>query len=448
MPPGHEGCDENDNGGGDDDVCMCGGPGRGCVCNADPSGRASTAGVDPVTCEPLRPPHPQHPFVLARDGTTALCYNESTLRRIAEGAGAWLQPPHFRTPMDAALVARCEALGGPLQPRSSSSSSSHSSGTARRLLRSAYDLDDEDRAWVYERFVGRLRATRVYVCPSCLARLHAARLAAARAADAAPPSRDPLEVVLSHGPAGAALFCSLARRAWTQHMREVHDVGPGDDAVPSAEDCTLKQMVYSWLNSSDPATEQYKSSALTVRAWDTAARQRVDRVAVARQADVMQYWRAFACLNTARYNELVDALSVHETCDSATAARVLGAPDDDVQRILFESSGSESDGPDDWIVDDLGSHPYNRGHRKSKQSSSSSSSSSSGSSSSPSSSSSDSTSSSSSFSSSSGSSSSSSDSPSSSSSNSSSSSSSSSDSSPKTPRRKRLRHQSDDDDDE
>ena len=469
MPPEHEGGNED----GDDDVCMCGGPGRGCVCNADPSGRASTAGLDPVTCEPLRPPHPQHPFVLARDGTTALCYNESTLRRIAEGAGAWLQPPHFRTPMEPALVARCEALGGPLQSRGGSSSS----GAARRLLRSAYDLDDEDRAWVYERFVGRLRATRVYVCPSCLARLHAARLAAAGAA-APPPSRDPLEVVLSHGPAGAALFCSLARRAWTQHMREVHDVGARDDAVPSAEDCTLKQMVYSWLGSSDPATEQYKSSALTVCAWDTAAHQRVSRVAVAQQADVMHYWRAFACLNTARYNELVDALSVHETCDAATAARALGTPDDDVQRILFESSGSESDGSDDWIVDDLGSHPYNRGHTKSKSShppspltsssssvsdgdddgtssvfstsssSESSSSSSYSSSSTPpvSSSSSSSSSEPSSESSSESSSDSSSDSSSTSSeSGSSSSSSSSSSDRPETPRRKRLRHQSDDD---
>ena len=52
-------------------LCMCGGKDKGCVCNADPSGLADLAGLDPVTCEPLRLPHPQHPFVLAHDGKTA-----------------------------------------------------------------------------------------------------------------------------------------------------------------------------------------------------------------------------------------------------------------------------------------------------------------------------------------------------------------------------------------
>jgi hypothetical protein len=85
-----------------------------CACNEDPADPGATRGLDPITLQRLVPEHPHHPFVTSPDGSTTICYNESTLRHIAVIKGAWMQPPHFREPMCAALIEKCEAIGGVL----------------------------------------------------------------------------------------------------------------------------------------------------------------------------------------------------------------------------------------------------------------------------------------------------------------------------------------------
>ncbi|KAJ9454837.1 Repetitive proline-rich cell wall protein 2 [Diplonema papillatum] len=84
-------------------------------------GADGETGEDPITLQPLQPGHTV--FIVSPDGSTKMSYNISTLRQIAESKGTWMQPPHFREPMQPDLKARIEILepatAGPLavQPR-------------------------------------------------------------------------------------------------------------------------------------------------------------------------------------------------------------------------------------------------------------------------------------------------------------------------------------------
>ena len=99
--------------------------------------------LDPITGDDFELRHPHHPFIISPDGETTICYNESTLRRIAQTKGKnrpflfififvlflqnnkinsidnfnliqgkWMQPPHFREVMTDELRKKCEKIGG------------------------------------------------------------------------------------------------------------------------------------------------------------------------------------------------------------------------------------------------------------------------------------------------------------------------------------------------
>eukprot|EP00667_Euglena_gracilis_P007139 EG_transcript_7207 len=103
---------------------------------------------------------------MSPDGTVELRYNTRTLRHIAEVKGQWLQPPHFRSPMDEALRLRVEAIEGPLPP----------ADPRRAYASDSEDEDDGQFVTANDAFQSlpdffnrrsRLERRDLYVCPRC-----------------------------------------------------------------------------------------------------------------------------------------------------------------------------------------------------------------------------------------------------------------------------------------
>lgn len=63
------------------------------------------ATTDPITQLPLDKLHVDW---VSPDGSLRMCYNLSTLRQIAAVNSRWMQPPHFRTPMELPLVVQIQ----------------------------------------------------------------------------------------------------------------------------------------------------------------------------------------------------------------------------------------------------------------------------------------------------------------------------------------------------
>jgi len=61
------------------------------------------ASMDPITAEPLDKLHVDWH---SPDRSLHMCYNFSTLKRIADSKGKWMQPPHFRTALSESLGAQ------------------------------------------------------------------------------------------------------------------------------------------------------------------------------------------------------------------------------------------------------------------------------------------------------------------------------------------------------
>eukprot|EP00727_Mastigamoeba_balamuthi_P001186 m51a1_g11064 hypothetical protein (435) ;mRNA; r:535272-537124 len=305
------------------------------MCN-ETEGDDGAQNLDPVTLELLHPEHPRHPFVVSPDGSATICYNESTLRRIAEDRGMWMQPPHFREPMDPDLVRKCEGLGGPLGP-------------ARP---SRFPLEDADGNlgafwyssrfdWLLERFSGPVHEGDVYVCPYCYDYL-----------EGKCPSHDPLNVVLYKGIDKVPLFVFYSIRDWRKHLAERHHVDPKAEELDGGF-CKLKTIIYSWMND-DPLGQRYftvESSTIKSEAdpWNAEGRHRVRKEAAKPQISLRQYWGADGRYNAIRYNSIRNAVDVGPM--GGETPLVSEGEEDEVQ--LSDE--------DDFIDDDLGdTHLYNK----------------------------------------------------------------------------------------
>ena len=220
-------------------LCQCGGPRKGCVCNSNAVDNGDATGLDPVTYEPLEGEHPRHPHVVSKDGKVTLCYNERTLRRIALEAGKWMQPPHFRTVMEPELVSLCEEIGGSLER---DLERYDREGRRTRIeeteFEEAFYVEMNANDEIFENFTGKLSMAKVFVCPSCFKRLQIAR---------DKNDKDPLDVFTDVGFDCVGLFSFLGKKKWAKHMEEAHGMGR-EEINATAEDCLLKQMIYTWLN--------------------------------------------------------------------------------------------------------------------------------------------------------------------------------------------------------
>eukprot|EP00668_Euglena_longa_P041799 GGOE01055067.1.p1 GENE.GGOE01055067.1~~GGOE01055067.1.p1 ORF type:complete len:574 (-),score=96.27 GGOE01055067.1:448-2142(-) len=118
---------------------------------------------DPITCE--RIDLARCVSIKSPDGTVELRYNTQTLRHIAEVKGQWLQPPHFRSPMDDELRIRVEAIEGPLPPMEVCPSDSEDDDEGEDQFASATDAFQSLLDFFNRR--SRLERRDIYICPRC-----------------------------------------------------------------------------------------------------------------------------------------------------------------------------------------------------------------------------------------------------------------------------------------
>eukprot|EP00211_Chloroparvula_japonica_P016946 CAMPEP_0119154188 /NCGR_PEP_ID=MMETSP1310-20130426/50439_1 /TAXON_ID=464262 /ORGANISM="Genus nov. species nov., Strain RCC2339" /LENGTH=284 /DNA_ID=CAMNT_0007146707 /DNA_START=18 /DNA_END=869 /DNA_ORIENTATION=- len=255
-----------------------------CKCNPSEKGR------DPITAEKLRRPHPQHPFFVSPDGSLTICYNESTLRRVAETKGKWLHPPSFREPMSDEMVKKCESIGGPLSipPRKGNTD------VDEFEVRHVEGIDE-----MLENLAGSVSQTQLNLCPRCYSRLVQDLFE-----ETNNEYPDPMDVVLSRGRASVKLFAFRNKRDWSRHLRGYHHVRNVEDW--SMEDYRLKQLIYQWLESGCRAAEYYKGRNYRVQGWDDEKQEIVWKVAIDGQSSITAYWHAHAHYRVGQYNDLVN----------------------------------------------------------------------------------------------------------------------------------------------
>eukprot|EP01105_Mastigella_eilhardi_P022106 TRINITY_DN5414_c0_g1_i1.p1 TRINITY_DN5414_c0_g1~~TRINITY_DN5414_c0_g1_i1.p1 ORF type:complete len:617 (-),score=137.67 TRINITY_DN5414_c0_g1_i1:255-2045(-) len=247
----------------------------------------SGEGLDPITTLPLLGTHARHPWVVTPTGTV-VCYNEKTLRQIAENRGGWKQPPYFREPMEQELVEKCENIGGPLHAQPVA---------ANEIVPITYALGhvipDE-----------KVSQQDVYVCPFCFHKL----------AKANAPVSDPLNVVLSRGLDCTSAFLFLTRIEWSSHINERHQRQKIETAL--AEEYKLKhRYIYAWL-SKDPQAECYRNQSISFGSW--SAGKRTHRTAQSPQVSLRTYWNTDGRSNATAYNRICSRLASHCAGDEVT----------------------------------------------------------------------------------------------------------------------------------
>jgi hypothetical protein len=267
--------------------------------------RPSADEVDAITAEKLH--SVRRVFVSSPDGRLTLWYNTSTLIRIAQGKGRWMQPPHFREPMAPNLIKKIEEVEGreivvqvPLLRMSQDESEIHHVGLAGNYLDDHFILSKKE----------------VYVCPLCFKAAskqveesenaeHEAMAAAVRASFEAnelnehekremlrtletrfkrrTKRRCPIEVLSAMDEGTVLPFVAFANAAlWKAHFKNAH--GTSDD---EATDYKLREFINDYI------------AALN--------RQHDAKLDFGRVHNTTQgYWFADARFNVMRYNRIRD----------------------------------------------------------------------------------------------------------------------------------------------
>eukprot|EP01047_Picozoa_sp_COSAG01_P065878 COSAG01_NODE_8982_length_2595_cov_1.573718_2_plen_386_part_00 len=213
-------------------------------------------GKDEITDEPLA-----HPHVIWRspDGSSEMRFNFTTLQKIALTKGAWVQPPHFREPMEPELKEQIvnKFSESALQlPRGNSAVQMQGQSLESFLV--------QYRGWLCRRLSN---LCDLHVCPICYTWLHEAvrsddggvdessdgDVPAATGRGTSPSNRDPLALIRSSDPTRydasplaaeeldttsleerRAPICFHRLADLKEHLRHDHNVDPRDvRTVPS-----------------------------------------------------------------------------------------------------------------------------------------------------------------------------------------------------------------------
>lgn len=317
---------------------------------------ASEELIDAITAEPLRPNH--FVEVLSPDRTLRLFYNTSTLIRIAEDRGGFMQPPHFREPMSNLLRTRIEKIEG---------KKFHFESTS--TFHPAYENEDLGGVLIHHRHVYfdqimeefyLLNPTEVYVCPVCFEHYINTRFLpqlmeeerAVHYVNEKTPVLDPLDV-LSHMQ-GASLHSNddegdttivldgvwdsplvhvVFRRAadWKSHMQMHHSV-----TGVTAGDYRLRDVLCTYHNTYNQWHESVYQKELQTFG-DSRKKKALTQ---------QRYWRLHAGYNRLRYNRIVDAVQAAEAHPEAVSENAFPG------EMIANHFNPECDDESDFINDD------------------------------------------------------------------------------------------------
>ncbi|CCW68022.1 unnamed protein product [Phytomonas sp. Hart1] len=282
--------------------------------------------IDAVTSEPLIPN--KYLEVVSPDGSLRLFYNVDTLIRIAVDKGGFMQPPHFREPMEKQLREKIEAMEG-----------KKFQFEARGVLVPSVEFDEEFGSAVIHRHVYfeqivdefySLSPAEVYVCPDCFeyyVNTHYIPFMSSEGKrieyidNGMTPVIDPLDVLMhmqTNDTPGderdhdTALILVVFRTAalWKAHMSRHHSV-----KSVSARDYRLRDVLCSFYNHFNQLqNEKYHARHITL--GETAKRPALNQ---------QRYWQINSRYNRLRYNRIVDAV---ELAAATHAARI-------VERTVF-----------------------------------------------------------------------------------------------------------------
>ncbi|CCW61048.1 unnamed protein product [Phytomonas sp. EM1] len=308
--------------------------------------------IDAVTSEPLIPG--RFVEVVSPDGTLRLFYNASTLIRIATDKGGFMQPPHFREPMEESLREKIELMEG-----------KRFCFEARDALVPSGEFDEESSSAIIHRHAYfqqivdefySLSSAEVYVCPVCLEHCVKTRYIPLMSSegrgieymdDGATPVIDPLDVLTRMHAGGAegversrdaALIWVAFRTAalWKLHMGRHHGI-----RRVAARDYRLRDLLCSFFSHFNRLQEE------KYEARRKACGEAKKRTALTQQ----RYWQLNSRYNCLRYNRIVDGVELA----AATHAEAI------VEQTVFPAGEAVGEGlnlvevqaeDSDFIVDD------------------------------------------------------------------------------------------------
>eukprot|EP00796_Vickermania_ingenoplastis_P010846 gene10846-7512_t len=260
--------------------------------------------IDALTAEPLNPG--RFLKVFSPDQSFCLCYNTSSLIKVAQVKGGFMQPPHFMEPMTDELVNEIQRIEG--------KEFSFKSGDA---LKNFFDEPESFQHQhngfdqLIEEFY-HLNPAEVFVCPYCYSHYLWTRFVPSLPNpeawvtymnQGATPPLDPLDVLdhmRSHpervnDTSTSLLFCIVFKQArnWKYHMETHHNGVDG-----TSHEHRLRDVLCSYYSAYNHKNEEKFKELLK------AGKNPTPRPTMTQQ----RYWGLNACYNKFRYNRVVDAV--------------------------------------------------------------------------------------------------------------------------------------------
>lgn len=262
--------------------------------------------IDDLTKEPLHS-HKSITFT-GPDGSFILHYNTSTLVKVAEYNGQFMQPPHFKEPMSAELIAEVEKLEGKSFVFSESLQHILDGTEVFTFQLARYD-DMMERYYI-------LSSQDIFVCPLCyehylwtryvtsLPQNEKKKIESYSQAEVLPI--DPLDVLDSMKldsidgileTSSPLLFIAFVHgKTWKQHMSIHHNL-----SRTSVRDHRLRDLLCTYF------------SAYNREKRDNAQKSRKAGGSPSEKPFLTQqrYWAKDACYNKIRYNRLIDFIETN-----------------------------------------------------------------------------------------------------------------------------------------
>lgn len=262
--------------------------------------------IDDLTKEPL---HPLKKIAFTGpDGSFVLNYNTSTLVKVAEYNGQFMQPPHFKEPMSAELIAEVEKLEG--KSFAFSDSLKHILDGTEVFTHQLARFDD-----MMERYY-ILSSQDIFVCPLCyehylwtryapsLSQKERKKLETYSQTEVLP--LDPLDVLdhmKSHviddvAETFSPLLCIAFTqgKGWKQHMSIHHNL-----RSTSVRDHRLRDLLCTYFSAYN--REKRDKEQKTRKAGGAPP----ENPFLTQQ----RYWAKDACYNKLRYNRLIDFIEAN-----------------------------------------------------------------------------------------------------------------------------------------